>query len=104
MNRTLSVTIVAGLVAAACAHAAKVADMETPSIPYEQACVFFKTQQMLDEKHINLNRRLIRMFGKLDLYTPAQIAAVLDPKISDPRDLGPQPKEQKGPAPRDTFS
>ena len=104
MKRTLSVIIVAGLVTAACAHAANVADMEKPSIPYEQACVFFKTQQMLDEKHTNFTRRLIRMFGKRNFYTPAQIAAVLDPKYSDPRDLGPQPKEQKGPAPRDTFS
>jgi hypothetical protein len=104
MKRTLSVIIVAGLVTVACAHAANVADMEKPSIPYEQACVFFKTQQMLDEKHTNFNRRLIQMFGKQNSYTPAQIAAVLDPKISDPRDLGPQPATQKAPVPRDTFS
>ncbi len=104
MKRTLGVIIVAGLVTAACVPAANVTDMEKPSIPYEQACVFFKTQQMLDEKHTNFNRRLIRMFGKQNFYTPAQVAAVLDPKISDPRDLGPQPEEQKGPAPRDTFS
>src|ERR1043166_8204974 len=84
--------------------AERAADLEKPSIPFEQAQTFFATQQMLDEKHINFNRRLIRMFGKRDFYTPAQIAAVLDPKISDPRDPGPPRAEQKAPVPRDTFS
>lgn len=82
----------------------KAAELEKPSIPFDQAHTFFATQQMLDEKHTNFNRRLIQMFGKRNFYTPAEIAAVLDPKISDPRDPGPPRATQKAPVPRDTFS
>jgi hypothetical protein len=103
-KQTLSIIIAVMLATRPGFGAGKAADIEKPSIPFKRAQITLETQQMLDEKHTNFNRRLIRMFGKRDLYTPAQIAAVLDPKISDPRDPGPPRANQKGPVPRDTFS
>ena len=103
-RQALSVIAVVILMIRPAIGAEKAADLEKPSIPFDQAHTFFATQQMLDDKHTNFNRRLIQMFGRQDFYTPAQIAAVLDPKISDPRDPGPAPATQKAPVPRDTFS
>ncbi len=104
MKRTLLCALLAVVLAARSGTGAgKADDLNKPSIPFEQAQVFFKTQQMLDDKNTNFNRRLILMFGKQKAYKPAQISAVLDPKYSTP----PNPDlraTQKGPPPRDTFA
>ncbi len=80
------------------------ADLTKPTISRERARVFLETERMLDDAQPNYYRRLIKMFGEHDFYTPAQLIAVRKPEISSLRAAAPQKMDQPGDGPLETFT